>query len=112
MSLREWADLPLASLRKYLAAFQKWRVWCTDRGCEYVNTDPVHIALYLYSLRVRGGTVPHSVYWSLKWLSDNMGMTLDLQNKRVVSQSAIPPSHIPAPAVPLSIKWLCFWAHM
>eukprot|EP00973_Karenia_brevis_P069510 9664516-Karenia_brevis.AAC.1 len=35
-----------------------------------------------------------------------------MSHRRVMTQSVTPSFHEVSPAIPLTIKWLCFWAHM
>eukprot|EP00973_Karenia_brevis_P072795 10109309-Karenia_brevis.AAC.1 len=104
MTVDEFMDAPLSSLRRYLSVFAKLRKWCIDRGLQLHELNPVQLSLWLHSLKTRGPTVAHHYFWSLNWLKEHVGLSLPLDHKRVRAQAVIPSSHQPTPAAPLTLK--------
>eukprot|EP00973_Karenia_brevis_P079426 11021381-Karenia_brevis.AAC.1 len=71
MTVDEFMDAPLASLRRYLSVFSKLRKWCIDRGLQLHELNPVQLSLWLHSLKTRGPTVAHHYFWSLNWMKEH-----------------------------------------
>ena len=104
MTLEEFADLPVSSLRGYIGSFRRWQVWAAEHGVDWKGPTATHVAIFLHHLKGAGDTVPHSVLGHLKWLETNVGIHFSSDDKQVGRKGKKALNHIEEPAKPTSWK--------
>ena len=81
LTFEAWSELPLASLRGAVACIRRWRLWAARRRAPWKAPLPIHVALWLRSLKPGGPTAAHGVYYSLRWLERNLGFIVHTDSR-------------------------------
>ena len=61
---------------KYFTALKRWERFITSEGGKVLPGEPIHVALYIYSLIAQGSSVSviQSALYLIKWAHDLRGL--------------------------------------
>ena len=116
--ISQWVDLPLASLRCYVATFKHYAGWCDHRGLQPWRASRTQLALYFAFLQQGRATVAKGRHRALSWLNKQFEIGMSLESKMVVGAAAVRSTHVEQQVSPMRLSlWalldrLCFSCNM